>query len=77
MYELINQIRIFLSIKHFSRLPQEVYKILVNHFSQKASYDFMTIDSLTNGFSTNKVRSIFHICEPSIFTLKDGLCLGF
>ena len=38
----------------------------------------MMIDTVINGFSLNKVRSHFHICDFSIVTFGiRGLCLGF
>ena len=36
------------SIIHFSRLPQTVYKVLINFLSQKVIYYYMIIDPVIN-----------------------------
>ena len=41
------------SRSHFSWLPQEVAKELINHLSHKYSYAYLKIDPVINGFSTN------------------------
>ena len=38
---------------HLSRLPQAVYKGLINRLYHKVSYAFMIIDTVINGFSPN------------------------
>ena len=38
------------SRRQFSQLPQTVSKRLINNFSQKGSYAYMTIDTFISGF---------------------------
>ena len=66
------------SIIHFSCLPQAVSKEPINNLSQIVSYVYMVIDPVINGFSPNKVKSHFHICDNSIvpFGIR-GLFLWF
>ena len=56
------------SRSHFSLLPQAFSKYLINILSLKVSYAFMIIDPVINGFSTNSVKSDFHIFDHSIVT---------
>ena len=59
-------------------LPQAVSKGLVNHLSQKVSYDFIIIDLVLNVFSTNKLSSHLIICDQLVISFgKRGFCLVF
>ena len=53
---------------HFSRLPQEYSKILINFCSKISSYTYMMIDPVNNIFIPSEVRIHCHIFDNSIIT---------
>ena len=56
------------STSHFSWLPQEVSKGLINFVSKKVSYAYMMIVPIINGFSRNKIKRHLQIYDNSIIT---------
>ena len=65
------------SRRHFSWLPQEVSKRIINFLSQKVSYDSMAVYPIINGFITKEVRIRLYFCDLSIITFgRKTLCLG-
>ena len=62
---------------HFSRLPQEAAKDIINHLHHKVSYNYRNMNQFINEFSPNEVKRHLHICDQSIVTFGiRGFCFS-